>query len=339
MSCAFARTLMPPSAVPLRVSVVMPTKNRPQFLVDAVRTLLDQTAPPDELVIVDQSDDDEGVRRVAALVAGVRAPRRPQLVHVLDRAINGAAAARNAGFDRATGDIVVCCDDDVLAEPTVIERLLAHYRLAPEYAALAPVITNYPPPSVVRRIYRAMFCLGPFRDERQPVYWFWRRYPTPARVPVRMFTGAMMSFRRAALDGLRFDARYRAASVGEDIDLCWSLGARGARLAIATDTHIVHNKAPRPAVRPEAAQITSWAFLYDKHVHKTASARLAFAWYVTGITLAAVGLAVRERTWAPVGSALTGILDVFTDYARTTFLTPRRDKKARRVPLTASTRR
>ena len=47
MSCAFARTLTPPSAAPLTVSVVMPTKNRARFLVDAVRTLLAQTAVPD----------------------------------------------------------------------------------------------------------------------------------------------------------------------------------------------------------------------------------------------------------------------------------------------------
>jgi GT2 family glycosyltransferase len=304
------------------VSVVMPTKNRPQFLVDAVRTLLDQTAPPDELVNVDQSDDDEGVRRVAALGAAVRAPRRPQLVHVLDRAINGAAAARNAGFDRATGDIVVCCDDDVLAEPTVIERLLAHYRLAPEYAALAPVITNYPPPSVVRRIYRAMFCLGPFRDERQPVYWFWRRYPTPARVPVRMFTGAMMSFRRSALEGLRHDARYKGASVGEDIDLCWTLWRRGARLAIASDAHLVHSRAPRPARRPEEAQIASWGFLYQKHLPRTMATRAAFAWYVVGVFLGALINAVQERTLDPLRSAVAGVRAVWTDYADSAFLAP-----------------
>jgi glycosyltransferase involved in cell wall biosynthesis len=46
---------------------------------------------------------------------------------LLDRSINGAAAARNAGFDRATGDIVICYDDVVVAEPTTIERLLIHY--------------------------------------------------------------------------------------------------------------------------------------------------------------------------------------------------------------------
>ena len=304
----------------MNISVVMPTKNRAPFLVDAVRALLAQSQAPDELIIVDQSDDDTGVRLVAALVATAPHARQPRLVHVLDRTINGAAAARNVGFDLATGDIVVCCDDDVLPEPTVLERLLAHYRLAPEYAALAPVIINYPAPSALRRIYRAIFCLGPFRDERQPVYWFWRRYPASARVPVRMFTGAMMSFRREALDGLRHDARYKGASVGEDIDLCWTLGRRGARLAIVTDAHIVHNRAPRPARRPEEAQIASWGFLYHKHLPRTLGVRAAFAWYVAGVLAGAAVSAVQERTLDPLRSVIAGVRAVWTNYANSTFL-------------------
>ncbi|HEY2992215.1 MAG TPA: glycosyltransferase family 2 protein [Methylomirabilota bacterium] len=322
MSEAATRAPGPPGTEALTVSVVMPTKNRAQFLVAAVRALLAQTVMPDELVIVDQSDDDTGARHVAALVAALPESERPKLIHVLDRTINGAAAARNAGLDHATGDIVVCCDDDVLAEPTVLERLLAHYRLAPEYAALAPVITNYPAPNVARRLYREIFCLGPFRDERQPVYWFWREYPTPARIPVRMFTGAMMSFRRSALEGLRHDARYKGASVGEDIDLCWTLWRRGARLAIVTDAHIVHNRAPRPASRPEAAQIASWGFLYQKHLPRTLATRAAFAWYVVGVLIGAVVSAAAECSLQPLRSAAAGVRAVWTDYAGTTFLQP-----------------
>jgi hypothetical protein len=150
-----------------------------------------------------------------------------------------------------------------------------------------------------------------------------------------MFTGAMMSFRRAALEGLRFDARYRAASVGEDVDLCWALGARGGRLAIATDAHIVHAKAPRPAARPEAAQITSWAFVYDKHVRKTPAARLAFAWFVAGNVLGALVVAVRGWTWAPLASALAGVRGIFTDYAGSTFLAP--PAESERAPVSATT--
>jgi GT2 family glycosyltransferase len=322
VSCALARAGPWPDPR-LSVSAIMPTKNRPSLLGVAVRSLLAQSVPLDELIVVDQSSGDAGLRVVTALVAEVPAPRRPQLEYVLDPAINGAAAARNLGLDRASGDILLCCDDDVVADPAVVDRLLAHYRVAPECAGLAPVITNYPPPGPLRRLHRWLFYRGPFRDERQPVYWRWRRYAEPTRVPVRMFTGAMMSFRRSALGPLRHDARYRGASVGEDVDLCWALGRRGGRLAIATDARIVHNRAPRPAARPEEAQITAWGFLYQKHLPKTLATRLAFGWYVAGVFTGAVVNAAIERTLDPLRSAMAGVRALRTDYAGSTFLAER----------------
>lgn len=303
------------------VSAVVPTKNRPAQLATAVRSLLAQSVPVDELIVVDQSGDDAGRSLVDALVAETPAGRRPRLDYVLDPAITGAAAARNTGLDRASGDILLCCDDDVVADRQVVERLLAHYEAAPEYAGLAPVITNYPLPGRLQRLHRRVFCRGPFHDERQPVYWRWNRYP-PTRVPVRMFTGAMMSFRRSALGGVRHDARYRGASIGEDIDLCWTLARRGARLAIATDARIVHARAPRPAARPEEAQIAAWGFLYDKHLPKTLATRLAFAWYVAGILVGAAVVAVRQRTLAPLRSAAAGLRALRTDHAGSSFLAP-----------------
>ncbi|PYM80066.1 MAG: hypothetical protein DME13_23995, partial [Candidatus Rokuibacteriota bacterium] len=75
------------------------------------------------------------------------------------------------------GAIVIFCDDDVAPEPVVVERLLAHYARVPDLAGLAPVIVNYPRPAWPGRVHHRIFRRGPFRDERQPIYWYWRRYP------------------------------------------------------------------------------------------------------------------------------------------------------------------
>jgi glycosyltransferase involved in cell wall biosynthesis len=98
----------------LTVSAIVPTKNRPAQLAVAVRGLLAQSAPVCELIVVDQSDGDAGRQLVTALVAETPVERRPRLDYVLDPTINGAAAARNVGLDRAGGEIVLCCDDDVV---------------------------------------------------------------------------------------------------------------------------------------------------------------------------------------------------------------------------------
>ena len=268
----------------LTVAAIIPTKNRPGLLASIVERLLAQTATIDELVIVDQSDTDEGRVAVRRALEAVPASRRPALDHVWDREINGAAAARNVAFDRARSDVLLCVDDDMEPGPDAIERLLAHLAAEPKLAAVTPVITNYEAPALPHRLVSQMFFRGPFRDDRQPVYW--RGAGQRERlVDVGMLGAGMIAIRRTALVDIRFDARYRGASLGEDLDLSWALRARGGTLAIATDAHVIHRKAPRPASRHEEAMLASWGFVYAKHQPKTLANRLAFGWFVVGVAL------------------------------------------------------
>ena len=66
----------------------------------------------------------------------------------------------------------------------------------------------------------------------------------------------------------------------------------------------------------------SWAYLYDRHVAKTLSARAAFAWYVVGIALNGLQGAVRERSLAPLRSLAAGLRCVASDYDGCPFLAP-----------------
>ena len=299
----------------MTVTAIVPTKNRSRLLTEAVGALLAQTARIDELIVVDRSADATGRRLVEGLVADTAEVRRPALLYILDDTITGVAAARNVALDRATGDVIVFCDGDVVPEPSVLETLLRHDRAQPSLAGIAPVIVNHTAPTPARRLHDWLFTRGPFRDERLPVYRLWRSFPPGTLAPVRMFAGAMMSFRRAALAGVRADARFRGASLGEDVDLCWSVTGRGGRLAIAVDAHIVHNRAPRPPVRPEEAMITSRALLCDKHLPRRLSTRVAFAWYVAGVLTGAMISALDTRTFSPLGSAAAGLRALWTDDA------------------------
>jgi hypothetical protein len=91
-------------------------------------------------------------------------------------------------------------------------------------------------------------------------------------------------------------------------------------LAIATDARIVHNRAPRPGVRPEEAMIAAWGFLYRKHLPKTLATRAAFGWYVIGVFVGATVNALSLRTWAPLRSAWAGLRALRTDFAGSSFL-------------------
>ena len=85
---------------------VVPVRDGERYLEAALRSLLDQTRPPDELIVVDDGSRDGSASLAEAL--GARVLRRPPL---------GAAAARNAGVRATSADLLAFLDADDLAEP------------------------------------------------------------------------------------------------------------------------------------------------------------------------------------------------------------------------------
>jgi glycosyltransferase involved in cell wall biosynthesis len=100
------------------VSVVIPTLNRPKLLLRAIDSVLRQTHREIEVIVVVDRPDPETV----AAIASVGDPRLQVFVnpHPLT-----AAAARNAGADRATGEWIAFLDDDDEWLPNKLESQLA----------------------------------------------------------------------------------------------------------------------------------------------------------------------------------------------------------------------
>src|ERR687887_149928 len=101
---------------------IIATCNRPHYLLDAVQSLVEQTMLPEELCIVDSSDDAPtraDIERLCA-TAGIEL----DYVHPAPR---GLTVQRNLGIDRTTGDPVFLIDDDVQMAPDVHEEILAEY--------------------------------------------------------------------------------------------------------------------------------------------------------------------------------------------------------------------
>lgn len=83
------------------ISVIIPTHNRPQFLKQAVESVLAQTHAAKEIIVV---DDGEG----AFAEVGHMHP----LVKVVSSGQGGPVRARNVGNAHAIGDVIACLDDD-----------------------------------------------------------------------------------------------------------------------------------------------------------------------------------------------------------------------------------
>jgi len=96
------------------VSVVIPTRNRPNLLGSTLQSVLCQTRPVDQIVIVDDySDSTESLTAIAALSPTIELVRRGRQ--------GGVSAARNDGLDRVRGEYLLFLDDDDLIGPRFVE--------------------------------------------------------------------------------------------------------------------------------------------------------------------------------------------------------------------------
>jgi glycosyltransferase involved in cell wall biosynthesis len=103
---------------PMRISVVIPTYNASARLKLTIRSVLAQTAPPLEIIIVDDGSTD-GTREVCAEFGDA--------ITYVAVANGGQQRARNLGAERAAGEWIAFLDHDDLWQPEYLAELLAFH--------------------------------------------------------------------------------------------------------------------------------------------------------------------------------------------------------------------
>jgi glycosyltransferase involved in cell wall biosynthesis len=271
----------------LKVSVIIPTKNRKGALEETIRTLLAQTRMADELIIVDQSQTE------SATDAGSL-----PLKHIYNPRITGASQARNEGMKQATGDIWLFLDDDVVLEPDFIQNLLTAY--GTDVTGVSGVVTNYSPPPIFRRLWELLFEVGPFRDDRQSVYRKAGKLRDAGPTRVRQFGAGLMSFRADRIRGLRFDENLHGACFGEDIDFCARL-PHDSVLLIAPHARLVHERSPEGRSQLHWLDLHAQGSNYMRQRHWRSGFwnNVCFAWLNVGYALSAMLSSARRMSPEP----------------------------------------
>ncbi len=291
---------------------MIPTRDRPRDLAAAVESVLRQTVVPATLVIVDQSPGSESKDLIGQIYAEAppRIGEKPRLTYVHDPHISGLAEARNRAMDLLEDGIWLFLDDDVILEPRFVEEILAAYTRRPEATGVSGVVTNYSKPPLEFRLWRSIFMRGPFRDDRQAVYWRVEELRDHEPLRVSRLGGGLMSFRAEAIQQLRFNDHLRGVSEGEDVDFCLSLGPR-AQFFMAPRARLVHkHSAIGREQRHFLARLSRGAFyLYGRHWNHGFKNRLCFLWLKAGCALLASASALRRRSLEPWRAFLTGARD------------------------------
>lgn len=91
------------------VSVIVPCHNGAEFLADAIASILAQTHPALEVLVIDDGSTDD----TAAIAAQYAAP-----IRYIHQVCQGVSVARNTGIQASRGNYLVFLDHD--------DRLLPH---------------------------------------------------------------------------------------------------------------------------------------------------------------------------------------------------------------------
>lgn len=114
-------TTIPPP--PPTFTVVMPAYRSEETIERAIRSVLEQTLPPLEILVIDDGSDDRTGDVAAAIGGPVRVIRQPN---------GGTASARNRGIREARGDVICFLDADDRYEPHRLEAIAAKLLAEPQ---------------------------------------------------------------------------------------------------------------------------------------------------------------------------------------------------------------
>jgi glycosyltransferase involved in cell wall biosynthesis len=99
-----------------KVSVIIPAYNNANFLGESIQSVLDQTYPNFEVIVVNDASPDD----TWAVVSQFPDPRVRYIVHEQNQ---GLSAARNTGIKASEGEVIALLDGDDLFHP---EKFQAH---------------------------------------------------------------------------------------------------------------------------------------------------------------------------------------------------------------------
>ena len=110
----------------MRVSIVIPTYNRADFVREAITSVLQQDYPDVDLIVVDDGSRDD----TAAVVSGFG-----PAVRYLYQENRGVSAARNRGVAASTGGLIAFLDSDDLWLPSKVSAQVAYFEAHPDAQA------------------------------------------------------------------------------------------------------------------------------------------------------------------------------------------------------------
>ncbi|HTL71348.1 MAG TPA: glycosyltransferase [Candidatus Eisenbacteria bacterium] len=275
----------------MKISVIIATLNRPADLKIALESLMSQTRFPDEILIVDQSTNNQS--KIVVSEMRLLRPDRAASLRYLVQEEKSLVKARNRGLAEATGDLVSFLDDDVaLFEDYFLEIEKEFLSDSAIGCASGNTLVKKAPAGAkwgLRRFLMRVFRLSDFNG-RMTASGF--GYPIhereiTRRVEVDFLPGCNMNYRRTVIGDERFDEWFTGYGFREDVDFSYRMSRR-AKAVMIPGAKLYHNYAEGNRLDAGALkkmELRNYHYLFKKHRASNPLRTPLFLWSLAGLTL------------------------------------------------------
>lgn len=106
------------------ISIIVPLYNQEQFITTCLKSILHQSYPHLEVIVINDGSTDSSQDVVEKFAAD------DERIVLINQENKGVSAARNAGLERATGDFIMFVDADDWLDLTCVQEALATWTMA-----------------------------------------------------------------------------------------------------------------------------------------------------------------------------------------------------------------
>jgi len=295
------------------VSVIICTYNRPKDLSESLRSVLVQSVKPAEVLVVDDSSDDQSRELMAVYWPWFRV-EGIELRYIRNYRDRGTTIARNIGATASIGSIIQFIDDDVVLDKHYLETILRLYHDHPDAMGAHAFIHSPVHMSRYKRftnsIDRAFFLQCRHNDTGDVTRSFNPVVPAylNGTIKCQWLNGCNMSCRREVFDHIGFDENLKKYAFGEDLDFSYRLWeVFPDSLYMTPNAHLVHKMSSVSRLSPEglfALWLVNHEYLFRKNFEQTLMNRAIFRWSQFGKVFTDLLMGIKKgQTRRAIGQA------------------------------------
>ena len=190
----------------MKLSVVVPTKNRPAELRSFLKSLWEQALLPDQLIIIDQS---KKINIIKGEVEEVAKRLEININYVHDQNINGLVQAKAAAIPYNKCSIISFFDDDIVLEENCLKEMYQAFIDNPKMTAANGLILNTPKETFFRRFVFEITHFGVYRDNRREIFYQMIDTKEEQLLPKKLnaLSGGLTFYRKEIFEKVPFDEK------------------------------------------------------------------------------------------------------------------------------------